>query len=282
MSLKLMYITNRVDVAKIAQGNGVDRIFVDMEHIGKETRQSGVDSVKNFHTIDDVKAIRSVLDKTELLVRVNPIHDATKEYCSTEEEIDATIMAGADIIMLPFAKRPEELKRFVSAVDGRTKTMFLLETFEAVKNIDEMLAVEGVDEIHIGLNDLHLSMNLNFMFELLCDGTVERLCNLIKKKGIPYGFGGIARLGYGMIPAENIIQEHYRLGSSMAILSRSFCNVDKISDIDKISIMFSDEVKKIRDFEKSLENFTEKMFAENQKEVALKVEKIVEQINKGA
>ena len=54
-------------------------------------------------------------------------------------------------------------------------------------------------------------------------------CSVIKfeDKGIPYGFGGIAQLGQGTLPAENIIAEHYRLGSSMAILSRSFCNTKK-------------------------------------------------------
>ena len=35
MSLKLMYITNQPDVAQIAEAAGVDRIFVDMEYIGK-------------------------------------------------------------------------------------------------------------------------------------------------------------------------------------------------------------------------------------------------------
>lgn len=282
MSLKLMYITNRTDVAEIAQANGVDRIFVDMEYIGKEERQGGVDSVKNSHTIADVKAVRSVLNKTELLVRVNPIHDATESYCSSEDEIDAAIQAGADIIMLPMAKKPEELRRFVCAVGGRVKTMFLLETAEASENIEEMLAVEGIDEIHIGLNDLHLSMNMKFMFELLCDGTVEHLCNLIREKGIPYGFGGIARLGYGMLPAENVITEHYRLGSSMAILSRSFCNADKISDASEIAEVFSVEMKKIRELEKEVAAYTHEQFAENQKEVAVSVEKIVKRINEGA
>ena len=34
MPLKLMYITNDPEVATIAEANGVDRIFVDMEYIG--------------------------------------------------------------------------------------------------------------------------------------------------------------------------------------------------------------------------------------------------------
>ena len=85
MALKLMYITNRPDVAQIAQQNGVDRIFIDMEYIGKAERQGNMDSVKNHHTVEDVKAVREVLLTAELLVRVSPMHDATADYCSSEE-----------------------------------------------------------------------------------------------------------------------------------------------------------------------------------------------------
>ena len=44
------------------------------------------------------------------------------------------------------------------------------------------------------------------MFELLADGTVEKLCVKFKMKGIPYGFGGIASIGHGELPAEDIIK----------------------------------------------------------------------------
>ena len=33
MALKLMYITNKPEIAQIAESSGVDRIFVDMEYI---------------------------------------------------------------------------------------------------------------------------------------------------------------------------------------------------------------------------------------------------------
>ena len=46
----------------------------------------------------------------------------------------------------------------------------------AVERIDEILALDGIDEVHIGLNDLSLGYGMKFMFELLTDGTVERLC----------------------------------------------------------------------------------------------------------
>lgn len=58
MSLKLMYITNRPEIAQIAESAGVDRIFVDMEYIGKSDRQGGMDTVQSHHTLEDVNIIR--------------------------------------------------------------------------------------------------------------------------------------------------------------------------------------------------------------------------------
>lgn len=98
MALKFFYITNQADVAQIAQAAGCDRIFIDMEYIGKAERQIGMDTVQSHHTIEDIRKIRSVVKQSELLVRCNPIHRATENYSSSEEEIDAIIAAGADII----------------------------------------------------------------------------------------------------------------------------------------------------------------------------------------
>ena len=191
MALKLMYITNDPEIARIAENAGVDRIFVDMEYIGKSERQGGMDTVQSHHTIEDIRRIRKTVRKAELIVRVNPIHEASEEYGSSEEEIQAAVKAGADIVMLPYFKTLEEVKRFLKIINGQTRTMLLLETPEAVEIIDDILKLPGIDEIHIGLNDLSLGYRKKFMFELLADGTVEELCLKFKKKRISYGFGGI-------------------------------------------------------------------------------------------
>lgn len=269
-----MYITNRPEIAQIAESAGVDRIFVDLEYIGKKDRQGGMDTVQSHHTLDDVKQIAQTVKSAEVLVRINPIHNATKEYCSSEEEIRMAIENGADIIMLPFFKTLIEVKRFVSAVNGKAKTMLLLETPESVEIIDDLLSVDGVDLVHIGLNDLSLGYGMKFMFELLTDGTVEKLCAKIRNKGIPYGFGGIASIGKGAIPAEMIIEEHYRLGSTCAILSRSFCNVDKIDHIDTVRATFVNGMREIRAFEAECQNRANH-FAINTQEIAKAVKKIV-------
>ena len=275
MPLKLMYITNRPDVAKIAEKNGVDRIFVDMEYIGKAERQGKMDTVQNHHTIEDVKNVRAVLNKAELLVRINPIHEATEEYCSSKEEIDAVIEAGADIVMLPYFKTIQEVYDFLSIVNGRVKTMLLLETKEAVAILDVILTMKDIDEIHIGLNDLSLSYGKTFMFELLTDGTVERLCRKLELAGMFYGFGGIASLGRGMVPAEMIIKEHYRLGSHMAILSRSFCNINNFEELDAVEEIFYRGVREIRTLEKECGEHL-KYFSDNRKELTAAVSGAVE------
>ncbi len=255
MALKLMYITNNPGVAQIAQESGVDCIFIDMEYIGKDKRQKGRDSVCSHHSLEDVSIIRKVVDQADLLVRINPIHEASDQACSSAEEIDEVIKRGADLIMLPYFHRTDEVSYFLDRVAGRVKTVLLLETAEAVRHLDEILKLGGIDEIHIGLNDLSIDYNKRFLFELLADGTLDRICHKIKKfselKNTPirYGFGGIASPGHGQLPAEYIIKEHYRIGSSMVILSRSFCDSSKIEDLQKINEIFHHGVAGIRKVE---------------------------------
>ena len=271
--LKLMYITNRPEIARIAETAGTDRIFVDMEFIGKDERQKGLDTVKSHHTAEDVAVIKAAVETAEVLVRVNPIHEALPDYPASAEEIDAVIEAGADIVMLPFFKTVREVRTFLQMVDGRAGTMLLLETPEAVDCLDEILELPGIDEIHIGLNDLSLGYGRKFMFELLADGTVEQLCFKIRQKGIPYGFGGIAAPGNGMLPSEYIIREHYRLGSGCVILSRSFCDVQKVRDIGTINAMFLAGIRQIRALEAECENHA-RFFRENRLELVEKVSEI--------
>ena len=94
MPLKLMYITNDLDIALIAQKCGVDRVWIDLETIGKEDRQKGLDAVKSHHTVDDIKKIKPYLTTAEMLVGVN------HWYEGSEKEIED---AGADMVRHPAA-----------------------------------------------------------------------------------------------------------------------------------------------------------------------------------
>lgn len=270
--LTLMYITNDPAVAQVAEKNGVQRIWIDLETLGKQERQKNMNTVKSNHTIHDIENVAKVLTTSELLVRVNPINE------NSEDEINRVIAAGADMIMLPMWKSAEDVRTFLRFVGGRVKTTLLLETKEAVACVDEVLAMGGFDEIHIGLNDLHLSYGLTFMFELLKNGTVETLCRKIAAKGIPYGFGGIARIGEGTLPAEWIVKEHYRLNSTRAILSRSFCNTEIIKDIKTIELVFAENIAKLRESERSIIFTSDEEFTRNKAAISDCVDKIVKEI----
>ncbi len=241
MPLKLMYLTNDPSVAAIAQQAGVDRIFLDLELRGKEARQKNMDTVISHNSPSDIGKLRAVLTKAELLVRVNSL------YAGSKAEIDRAAADGADVVMLPYFKTAREVRDFVSFCAGRVRTCLLFETPEAVEHIDEILSVPGIDEAHIGINDLHLGYGKRFMFELLADGTVERICHKFAEYGLPYGFGGVGRPGSNVaLPAERILAEHYRLGSSQVILSRAFCDMSKIHDRSHLAEDFKAGVDDIR------------------------------------
>lgn len=271
--LDFMFITNDPAVAKAAEDCGVKRIWVDLEILGKELRQPGMNTVKSGHTLEDISIVKDVLVSSELLCRINPIHE------NSAVEIDEVVNRGADMIMLPYFRTKDEVKQFLEYVRGRCKTTLLFETKEAIELLPEILNIGGFDEAHIGLNDLSLSYGMTFMFEPLANGMVENICRQFKEAGIPYGFGGIAKIGEGLLPAESIIAEHYRLGSSRAILSRSFCD-NKYTDFDSWKSEFQLGINQIRLYESLLPMLPEHYFTENQQSLKKNVSKVVEVINK--
>lgn len=277
MPLKMMYITNNPKVAQIAERNTVDRIWVDLEKIGKDKRQGGMNTVQSTHVLSDVSVIRDAISSAELLVRVNPIHDGSKE------EIRSVVERGADIIMLPFFKTRDEVAKFLDYVDQasslgkKVRTLLLLETIEAEHNIDSILGefAPTINEVHIGLNDLHLQYGSKFMFELLANGKVDEICGIIKRFKVDYGFGGIARLDEGLVPARHVIPEHYRLGSSMAILSRSFYDSWISDDLEEIERVFKFGMSEIREYEERLSHEDEDFFKKNRDKLIFEVNEVV-------
>ncbi len=238
--LEFMLICNDPDLAAHAVAIGVDRIFIDLEMRGKQARQKGRNTVISSHTLDDIEAIRSRLNEAEILVRANPIHESSKK------EINSILSRGTDVIMLPMFSNREEVERLIAYVDGRAKICLLVETAQALTRLPEILMLsDQLHEVYFGLNDLHISLGLDFMFECLAGGLIEHGIRQVKSYRLRTGFGGIGRIGTGAVLAEHILSEHVRLGSSIVILSRTF------SDGDGPDFMAT-EIKKLREEEKRL------------------------------
>lgn len=259
----LMILASTPEDALSAQNAGVDRVFYDLEFIGKVERQRGRDTVKYHNDIEQIPALREVVTTSSLLVRTNPIH------AYTAAEVEKAIQYGADYLMLPMTMDKHDVETYVNLVKGRAKVIIMIETAASMTRLDEILEVPGVDELFIGLNDLHISLGLNFLFEPLVGGLVDFISQKCQAKGMPFGFGGIARIGDGILPADMILGEHVRLGSSSVILSRTFKGGDS-----PVAIDFKAEVDKVRNRFDELETWSAEQLDENR----LKVKKIVNQI----
>jgi len=266
--LKTIFIANDPWRANVAEQAGVDRIMVDLEILGKPERQGHVDTVISRHTLADVERIRSILTTSSLMVRVNPIHENSKV------EVGAAIEAGADILMLPMFSYPWEVDEFMAIVGGRVKTSLLFETSGALTNIWDVLAIPGIDEAHIGLNDLHLCLGLKFMFELLSGGLVDYMVGAFRERGVKFGIGGVARLGGGVLPADLVLSEHVRLGSSGVILSRDYAKIFDEYPREECLNVFQEEMRK---FSQHLE-YLKRLLPEALRANSMKVKKAVSEI----
>ena len=267
--METIFITNDLWRARTAEKAGVDRIMVDLEILGKVERQGHLNTVISRHSLADVESLRAALTTSALMVRVNPIH------ASSDGEISAIIAAGAEIVMLPMFTYPKEVADFVDMVRGRAKTCLLFETGAALANIHEVLQVDGIDEAHIGLNDLHLSLGLKCMFEPLTDGLVDYMAAIFRERGLRFGIGGVARLGKGSIPADLILSEHVRLGSSRVILSRDYCKIFDDSPREDAPSAFQREMGKLREHVERLHRLSRLDLTTNSEDIKKAVARVV-------
>ncbi len=239
MNLKTMLVVSDPAVAAYAAANGVDRLFVDLEWMGKAERQPG-DTQKSKSGPEDISRVREAAPDANLMVRVNPFHEGTRA------EVEDAVARGADVLMLPMFRDAGTVGRFMDLVPWKAATMPLVETKAALDAVPEIAAL-GPDELYIGLNDLHLDMGMRFMFQPLAEGLLDAPCRMLCDARISFGIGGIARLGQGVIPAEMVLNEHARLGSEWVILSRGF--YERAETVDALeAVEFGRELASLKDY----------------------------------
>ena len=111
--IDLLQITNDPALARRCDVLPGMRLFVDLEVNGKAERQAGRNTFISTHQLEDVGRIKSQLQRSRLMVRVNPLH------AGTPDELDAVLAQGADWVMLPMFQTPDELQAFSRIVAGR-------------------------------------------------------------------------------------------------------------------------------------------------------------------
>jgi len=194
---------------------GAAGIVVDWERRGKRRRQAGSDTQINADTPDDLAAVR-VATGGRVICRVNGWDRWTAA------EIDLAVALGADEVLLPMVRRPEEVDAAVERVAGRCGLGILLETSDAIRRADELLR-RPLSRVYVGMNDLMIDRGTGPLFAALVDGTADRLADLAVAAGIPFGVAGLTvPEGGHPVPCRLVAGELVRVSASFTFLRRSF------------------------------------------------------------
>lgn len=203
------------DPARIreAVAAGIDAILVDWENRGKQQRQADADTEINHDTLDDLRRVRAATD-ARVICRINGYDPDV-----TPREAAAAIEAGADELLLPMARRPEEVERTLDLAGGRAGVGMLIETTVAVRRVEQFAALP-LARVYVGLNDLAIERRTPNLFTAVADGTLDAVRRAFRA---PFGFGGLTLPERGApIPCRLLIGEMARLGCSFSFLRRSF------------------------------------------------------------
>jgi len=219
MALAFNYIaiTNNVEHALVLDSCGIQQIMVDTEILGKAIRQSGLNAVINNHKIDDVTKLKNSGIKAKVICRINGFHE------SINLEIEQAVNAGADILMFPMIQNIDNFKFMVEQVNNRVAILPLIETPYSIFKLKEIINIARPSQLHFGLNDLHLSLGMKNLFEVLLSHAFSSAVAFASNKVELIGIGGIGDPYITQkINPSLLINEYKLLGSHSVILSRSF------------------------------------------------------------
>ena len=221
-------------LAARADAAGVDRVGVDLETIGKAERQAGRGTWISGHRLEDLGPLRATLTRAKLFARVNPLHD------DSAAELDAVLDAGVEVVMLPMFAGAEEVARFCELVAGRARVVLLLETVAGLRALPWILDIPGVDELHVGINDMALDMGLQNRFAVMARHEIDAAAQLAHAAGVVFGIAGVGRVDDDSlpIPSDLVYAQYARLGARSALLARSFFGpfpeaIDLAAELDR-------------------------------------------------
>ncbi len=191
---------------------GAAGIIVDWERRGKARRQAGEGTQINGDTLEDLVRMRAATPG-RLVCRINGYGPWTRG------EVADAVSAGADELLLPMVRDPDQVDATLDLVAGRCGLGILIETQDAVDRAAE-LAARPLARVYVGLNDLRIDRRSDELFRPLVDGTVEAVRAGVRQ---PFGVGGVTLPGGGFpVPSELLAAELVRTGADFTFLRRAF------------------------------------------------------------
>jgi 4-hydroxy-2-oxoheptanedioate aldolase len=212
-------LVKSIEIARIAHTAGFDSFYIDIEH-----------SSFSLETTSQI-CIAGLDAGITPLVRVPT---------GRPEHVTRVLEGGAMGVIVPHVRSAEEARRVVAAakfspigdrspvggggvphlhyrsfpvieatqaLNDATMVVVMMETLEALEHVEEIAAVDGVDMLFIGTNDLTTEMGqMNNFDHPRVRGAYERTIAACRRNGKHVGIGGLAS-------RPDLIAEYVRLGA---------------------------------------------------------------------
>jgi staphyloferrin B biosynthesis citrate synthase len=189
------------DIARIARSTGHDFIFVDMQHalfsletvghIAQAALGCGVAPLVRVGSCrhPDTSLILDNGATGIVFPDVNSAADARRavDACKFAPIGKRSVSGGYPV----FDLKPVPVAESIAALNAGTLVVCMIETVEGLANVEEIAAVDGVDVLHVGCNDLLAAMGKPGAFgDPMIVAAIERVIAACKAKGKYAGLGG--------------------------------------------------------------------------------------------
>lgn len=189
------------DIAGIAKSTGHDFIFIDMQHslynvetvghIALAAIGVGVAPLARVSGCDDPQT-QVLLDNGVMGIvfpDINTADQARRAVGRAKYPPVGTRSVGGGYPILNY--RPTPVPDAVGALQDNTLVACMIETQEGLDNVEAICAVEGVDVVHVGSNDLLTAMGHPGSFGSAAHiAALEKVIAACKKYGKVPGVGG--------------------------------------------------------------------------------------------
>jgi staphyloferrin B biosynthesis citrate synthase len=189
------------DIARIAKTCGHDFIFIDAQHslynvetmgeIAQAALGIGISPLVRVRSVDDPNT-QVLLDNGISGIVFPDVNNAAEAKRGVDRAkfppVGKRSVSGGYTI---FDFQAVPMHEAVPALNDSTLVVCMIETREGLENIEEIAAVDGIDVIHVGSNDLLTGLGLPGRFG--CPehiAALDRIISVAKKHGKIPGVGG--------------------------------------------------------------------------------------------
>jgi 2-keto-3-deoxy-L-rhamnonate aldolase RhmA len=188
------------DIARIAKTCGHDFIFIDAQHslftvetighIAQAALGCGISPLVRVRSVDDPDT-QVLLDNGVTGIVFPDVSTAAEARRAVSRArfppVGKRSAAGAYTIL---DYRPVPMGQLVPALDDNALVVCMIETREGLENVEQIAAVEGIDVIHVGSNDLLTGLGMPGAF-----GSPEHIAALDRVISVTKAHGKIPGVG---------------------------------------------------------------------------------------